>query len=41
MLAAADSAVPQAEPDPATGIRMMGPEVALEAWKAMIDEALK
>lgn len=39
MLAAGDSAIPRAEIDPETGRRMMGREVALEAWSAMIDEA--
>lgn len=35
MLADADSAIPRAERD-IDGARMMGREVALEAWKAMI-----
>lgn len=40
MLSLGDSAIPRAEADE-TGRRMMGREVALEAWRAMIDEALK
>lgn len=40
MLSSADSAIPRAEVD-ADGRRMMGREVALEAWQAMIDEALR
>lgn len=36
MLSAGDSSIPRAEPDYQTGIRMMGREVALECWKAML-----
>ena len=36
MLSAGDSAIPRAEPDYETGIRMMGREVALECYRAML-----
>ena len=39
MLAAGDSAIPCAEED-ADGFRMMGREVALAAWQAMVDAAI-
>ena len=38
MLAAGDSAIPRAEADN-SGVRMMGREVCLEAWSAMIAAA--
>ena len=40
MLSHGDSSIPRAEADK-DGHRMMGREVCLEAWKAMIDAALE
>ena len=41
MLSAADSAIPRFELDDATGHRLMGVDGALEAWNAMIAEAVR